>query len=71
MKMKEYLKKSGYRSEWFAKQIPCSPSYLSIIACGKAKPSPIIIKRIFDLTNGEVKEKDLEVSQVTDTPKNQ
>lgn len=63
MRLKEYLKESGYRTRWFSEQIPCSITYLCAITAGKAKPSLIIRRRIEALTNGKVTEHDFELEE--------
>jgi len=69
MKIKEYLKESGYRSNWLAKQIPCSACYLSTISRGRAKPSNVMIRRIVEVTNGMVTEEDFEIDKEKDGSK--
>jgi len=61
MKLKEYLKEYGFRSGWFAKQVPCCHCYLSTIISGNCFPSLIIRRRIETLTGGLVKETDYEI----------
>ncbi len=63
MKLKKYLKESGYRGKWFAEQIPCSEGYFSDFVTGKAKPSSIIMRRIATLSNGQVTEDDFEIEE--------
>ena len=63
MKLKEYLKDSGFRTSWFAAQIPCSLTYLCSIVASKSKPSLIIRRRIADLTGGQVSEDDFEIEE--------
>ncbi len=63
MILKEYLTENGIQTGWFAKQIPCSVTYLCAISSGKAKPSLIIRRRIETLTGGKVTEHEFEVSE--------
>ena len=63
MKLKKYLKESGYRSDWFSEQIPCSAGYFSNVVHGKSKPSAIMMRRIATLTGGQVTKDDFEIEE--------
>lgn len=54
MQLFEYMKKNGIKSGWFAKQIPCTATHLSLIVHKKKIPSVLMMHRIEQLTNGEV-----------------
>jgi len=58
MKLKDYFENYGIRSGWFAKQIPCSGAYICCVAAEKSYPSPMMMKRIEELTDGKVMKND-------------
>jgi hypothetical protein len=63
MKIKEYLKKNGIQTGWFAGQIPCSVTYLCTIVSGTCIPSLTIRRRIHTLTAGQVTEHEYELER--------
>ena len=58
MNLKAFLEKNGFKHRWFAERIPCSPGYFSRLTTGISNPSILMVKRIEQLTNGEVTHED-------------
>jgi hypothetical protein len=58
MELFDYIKNNGLKQGWFAKQIPCSETHLSLIMHKKKIPSILLIHRIEHLTNGAVTKND-------------
>lgn len=58
MELFDYIKNNGIKQGWFAKQIPCSQTHLSLIMHKKKIPSILLIHRIEQLTNGAVTQND-------------
>jgi DNA-binding transcriptional regulator YdaS (Cro superfamily) len=58
MKLRDYLKRNGIKSCWFAEQVPCSPATLNQIALERRSPTDLMILRLSQLTNGQVTKDD-------------
>lgn len=54
MSLKEYLEKYNFTGRELAHKLGIQPSYLSMIVNCKRKPSISLLKRIINVTNGEV-----------------
>ena len=54
MKLEEYLKTSGISQRTFAKRVGISSSSISMWLSGNRNPSTKIMKKIEDLTSGQV-----------------
>ena len=58
-KLKKYLKEHGIKYTDFATHVGLDASVISRLNCGKYKPGPKVVRRIFEATNGKVTPNDL------------
>lgn len=59
MKLKDFLKKNRWTQRKLAQELGVSEAYITYILNGKNNPSPILAKRIEELTDGAVTVYDL------------
>jgi DNA-binding transcriptional regulator YdaS (Cro superfamily) len=59
MFLKDYCKENGLKMNWMAKKIGVSYTHLVACSTGKFKASKELADKIFNITNGQVTQKEI------------